>query len=239
MLRAIRIHLHQQMPNYRKPASFLVRETYPLPPYSSVIGMVHAACDFTDYHAMDVSVQGTYASEVADYAKMYNFGIKYDPTRHQAKAIDSDGTEYGINIGPKPCQLLTDVELIIHIKPYDDSDFAAVLHGLQNPVRYLSLGRHEDIVNISDVCAVELSDDVRGTSTKHSIYIPLNNFRDKKAYDGTVYNITKVFDTKSSEFRRWAETVQVKYIASEERLSDRQISGLYVDNDENTLVCFA
>lgn len=239
MIKAIRIKLEQQMPNYRKPASFLVRESYPLPPYSSVIGMVHAACDFTEYHAMDVSIQGSYASEVADYATMYNFGIKYDATRHQAKAFDSDGTAYGINIGPKPCQLLTDVELLIHIKPHEESDFDVILSGLRNPVRYLSLGRHEDIVNILDVSTVELFDNVRGYSLKHSIYIPLKNFKEKKTYDGTVYNITKVFDTRSSEYRNWTETVQVKHIASGMTLSGKQISDLYLDNDENTFVCFA
>src|ERR1035437_3519376 len=110
MLKAIRIKLWQQMPNYRKPASFLVRESYPLPPYSSVIGMVHLACDFTEYHAMNVSIQGSYASEVSDLATMYNFGIKYDETRHQGKVLNEAGGYDGINKGVKPAHLLTDVE---------------------------------------------------------------------------------------------------------------------------------
>ena len=39
MVKAIKLHITQQMPNYRKPASFMIKESYPLPPYSSVIGM--------------------------------------------------------------------------------------------------------------------------------------------------------------------------------------------------------
>ena len=56
-MRAIRIQCFQNLVNYRKPTSFLIKETYPLPPYSTVIGMVHAACGFEQYHPMQVSIQ--------------------------------------------------------------------------------------------------------------------------------------------------------------------------------------
>ena len=36
--------------------------TYPLPPYSTVIGAIHKACGYTDYHPMKVSIQGKYGS---------------------------------------------------------------------------------------------------------------------------------------------------------------------------------
>ncbi len=36
--------------------------TYPLPPYSTVIGAIHNACNYTEYHAMDISIQGSYGS---------------------------------------------------------------------------------------------------------------------------------------------------------------------------------
>ncbi len=34
------------MVNYRVPTSFQLKESYPLPPYSTVIGMVHSLCNF-------------------------------------------------------------------------------------------------------------------------------------------------------------------------------------------------
>ena len=36
--------------------------TYPLPPYSTVIGAIHKACSYTEYHPMQISIQGKYGS---------------------------------------------------------------------------------------------------------------------------------------------------------------------------------
>ena len=59
MMKAIRLHCFQNLANYKKPSSFIIKETYPLPPYSTVIGMIHAACGFKRYHRMKLSIQGT------------------------------------------------------------------------------------------------------------------------------------------------------------------------------------
>ena len=50
MNKAIRIKCKQELVNFKKPTSLLIKETYPLPPYSTVIGMIHKACDFHEYH---------------------------------------------------------------------------------------------------------------------------------------------------------------------------------------------
>lgn len=72
-MKAIRLKLKQNLVNYKQPTSIKVRESYPLPPYSTVIGMVHNACDYTEYHPMKVSVQGKYHSAVDDLAYKYSF----------------------------------------------------------------------------------------------------------------------------------------------------------------------
>ncbi|WP_086283955.1 CRISPR-associated protein Cas5 [Candidatus Enterococcus wittei] len=38
----------------------ILRETYPLPPLSTVIGMVHKLCGYQEYESMDISIQGNY-----------------------------------------------------------------------------------------------------------------------------------------------------------------------------------
>src|SRR5690606_2512609 len=65
-MKAIRLKLYQNLVNYKKPISFQLKETYPLPPPSTVIGMVHNLCGFTEYHEMDVSIQGKYHAKVND-----------------------------------------------------------------------------------------------------------------------------------------------------------------------------
>ena len=54
MERAIRIDCFQNLANYRKPSSFIIKESYPLPPYSTVIGMIHAISGFDSYHKMQI-----------------------------------------------------------------------------------------------------------------------------------------------------------------------------------------
>ena len=63
-MKAIKLKLYQNLVNYKKPTSFQLKETYPLPPYSTVIGMIHYACDFDEYKDMNVSIQGSYYSKV-------------------------------------------------------------------------------------------------------------------------------------------------------------------------------
>lgn len=69
MERAIRIDCFQNLANYRKPSSFIIKESYPLPPYSTVIGMIHAISGFDSYHKMQVSIQGENAGSVSEYTQ--------------------------------------------------------------------------------------------------------------------------------------------------------------------------
>ena len=66
MHRAIRLDCFQNLVNYRKPSSFIIKETYPLPPYSTVSGMIHAACGFKEYHKMKLSIQGDNKGTISD-----------------------------------------------------------------------------------------------------------------------------------------------------------------------------
>lgn len=61
-MRAVRIILTQSQANYRKEESVKNKMTYPLPPLSTIIGAIHNACGYIEYHPMDLSVQGRYES---------------------------------------------------------------------------------------------------------------------------------------------------------------------------------
>ncbi|MBQ7522294.1 MAG: CRISPR-associated protein Cas5 [Clostridia bacterium] len=61
-MKAIRLHLKQSSANYRREETVNCRMTYPLPPYSTVIGAIHKACNYTEYHDMSISIQGKYSS---------------------------------------------------------------------------------------------------------------------------------------------------------------------------------
>ena len=61
-MEALRIHLTQTSANYRREETIDNKMTYPLPPFSTVIGALHNICNFKEYHPMDISIQGDYKS---------------------------------------------------------------------------------------------------------------------------------------------------------------------------------
>ncbi len=61
-MEALRIILKQSSANYRKAGTVNNKMTYPLPIPSTVIGALHNICGYTEYHSMDISIQGKFAS---------------------------------------------------------------------------------------------------------------------------------------------------------------------------------
>lgn len=61
-MKALRIILSQNQANYKKEEADLNKMSFPLPPFSSVIGALHVACGFKEYQPMDISIQGGFAS---------------------------------------------------------------------------------------------------------------------------------------------------------------------------------
>ena len=197
MERAIRIECYQRTANYRKPSSFIIKESYPMPPYSTVIGMVHAVCGFKEYHPMKVSIQGTNSGSVSELYTRYSFSMdsKYEAGRHNI-CIDEGDKKYGAFKGIAHVELICNSRMIIHIVP-EEKDYDRVLEGLNNPVVYPSLGRYEDLLDIQSVREVTLSEKIRG-KFNNDIYVPVS--RDRA---GTVYTLNKEYEITKQGLRRW------------------------------------
>lgn len=216
--KAIKLVCYQNMANYKKPASIQVQESFKLPPYSTVIGMIHKACGFAEYKPMQISIQGNTKSSVSDMYTRYFFGIAYDPTRHQLCVKNEDGSMDGITRGLGYTEVIIDVELIIHIKVEDETLHDIILEKLKKPDIYPSLGRHEDILRIDKVDIVEL-DDTDETSMKYDAYIPISILNKGDRVTGTVYNLNKVFGiNEKTNIRYWKEKVKVKYVKKGQEL---------------------
>ena len=231
-MKSIRLKLKQNLVNYKLPTSFQLKETYPLPPYSTIIGMIHNACNYLEYKPMQISVQGKYHSKVNDLATRYEFknGMTYDSTRHQLKVGD-----YGISMGVSNVELLSEVELLIHIVPEDQSLVEEIYNAFKTPREYISLGRREDLVVIDEVKVVEILEErVRGENLRinrdYKAYIPVQLIEKKRVliegevdtieYKGTMYNLTKDYalvnygTTKSPKvFRKWNK-IKVHYVSN-------------------------
>ena len=229
MERAIRVKCFQNLVNYKKPSSFIIKETFPLPPYSTVLGMIHAACGYTEFHPMKLCIQGTNSGTVSELYTRYSFsaGTKYEEGRHQICV--EDGERYGIFRGIANVELVCDNDMVIHVIPEED-DFEKVYNSLKYPPKYLSLGRYEDLLDIErvDIVNIHQEDEV---AIKRDMYIPVSYGIELGDRRGTIYNLTKEYEITKQGLRRWKkENGRVKaYYCSGGVVIDE---GAYVDDFE-------
>lgn len=239
-MKAIKVIARQTLASYRKPSSMQIKETYPLPPYSTVIGMVHVACGFEQYIPMDVSIQGEYYSKVNELYTRYEFKPGYyEVGRHSVKVESKDGKQTGLTVGPASIELLTDVRLVIHIKPQNDEMIKIIFEGLKNPKEYLCLGRKEDLVVIEDVKIVDVKEEIleQDYNLKHDIYIPVSQISKSESKDsGTVYNLNKKYTiNEKTKIRYWEEKVLVNHFGKNFTI----YQGSKIKTDGEDIVYFA
>lgn len=201
MERAIRVQCFQNLANYRKPSSFIIKESYPLPPYSMVLGMIHAACGFEEFHPMRLSIQGSNRGTISELYTRYSFtpGGKYEEGRHQICVNDKE--QYGVYKGIASAELVCENHMIIHIVPPEE-DFDTVLTAMRFPKKYLSLGRYEDLLDVERVDVVNLQIEEEASSGM-DIYIPVNSSIDTAGKTTTIYTLTKEYEITKQGFRRW------------------------------------
>ena len=239
MERAIRLQCFQNLVNYRKPSSFIIKETFPLPPYSTVLGMIHAACGFDKFHPMKLSIQGTNRGTISELYTRYSFspGAKYEE-RHQLCINEEDGRKYGVFRGIANVELICENQMVIHIVP-QEQDFDIVYESLKNPPRYLSLGRYEDILDIERVDIVNIYMDEE-VDVKRNIYIPVNEDNDKLVENrkSTIYNLTKEYEITKQGMRRWKKDggrIRAYYYAAGGVLSEAYVD----DYGDDSAIVFA
>lgn len=252
IMKAIKFKIYQDMVNYKYPTSFQLKETYPLPPYSTVIGMIHNLCKYTSYVPMKVSIQGKYNSRVNDLSKRYEFaaGMTFDPTRHQLEIKNVDDKSYGVTTGISTAELLTNVELLVHIIPEDESRIEEIKKALENPWEYPSLGRREDIVILKEIRVVEIKEveleEKKKLPENYAIYIPIKSLSDSIDFksinqrsSGTIYKLTKNYilenygtEKKPKYFRKWNK-IEVIYSSKITALDEEYF---YLDDEDNIVM---
>ena len=251
-MKAIRLKIFQNLVNYKLPASFQLKETYPLPPYSTVIGMVHNACEFTEYVPMKVSVQGKYHSIINEIYHFYSFTpekLENDRVKNYCGIVGKE-KKTGIYKSPLHQNLLSEVELLIHIIPENQELVEEICEKLTYPHEYLSLGRREDLIvfgelpKIVEVEETELEEDL-SIKNSYSAYIPIEILKEEAVkigskegvkISGTVYKLTKDYEIKNygtakspKNFRVWNK-IKVVYGSDIIGLEEENV---YVDEDKN------
>lgn len=217
-MHVIKVVARQTLASYKKPSSMQTKESYPLPPYSTIIGMIHLACGFKEYIDMDISVQGSYYSKINELYTRYDFkpGF-YDKNRHAIEIKTTNSKSTGLTIGVANIELLTNVSLLIHISPKEKERLSQIYEGLKNPKEYLALGRHEDLLIIEKVEIVEVTEKILETDYKlnQNAYVPVNYMNNDDNDDiSTIYRLHKKYNINSkTNIRFWEEQILVKYFS--------------------------
>lgn len=223
-MKALKLKLYQETVCYRKPISFKVTETYPLSPYSTVIGFLHNIIEAKsgEYYDMKISVQGKYES-------IFN---SFNTLRFYKS---SEVTTKPVNVN-----MLFGVNLIIHVVA-DDNILARIVEGFKKKDETFTLGRREDLVRLDYIDYVELNevtvDDDEdycedGYTLRHSIYIP-------KIYNvstsGIGFRINKNYKI-ANDIRKWTK-IDVKYVEEGNKVIDIPI--LVDDTDDKDIAFLA
>lgn len=221
-MKALRLDLFQETVCYKKPFAMKISETYPLPPYSTVNGMLHKILDAKEYIPMNISIQGSYESIVNNYQTTYFYKKKEVTTM------------------PMNQHMLLNVKLIIHINA-EDEILDKLYNKFLNLDEHLSLGRKEDLVRIDNIQFVDVQEyeveidneedydenTLSDYSIKIPIYIPTN-----KDYDvgGISYRLNNYYLSSRNSWNK----IDTKYVEKGKQIIDGNI----LLDEYKDLVCF-
>ncbi|KPI47494.1 type I-B CRISPR-associated protein Cas5b [Clostridioides difficile] len=227
-MKVLKLDLFQETACYKKPFAMKITETYPLPPYSTVNGLLHKILNATEYIPFNISVQGTYESIFNNYQTTYFY--KKD----------------SITSMPMNSHMLLNVNLIIHIG--GDFELLKKLYdNLLNFDEHLSLGRKEDLVRINDIRFVEVNkfevdpdmqlDDYENYmlaeyNIRIPIYIPKSSLEDTDI-NGISYRLNSYYknDSKKDKKRVWNK-VDSYYVEDGNTLT---VGEIFLDNEMDLL----
>ncbi len=183
------IEIFQPFAQYRNPFTFYYAQTYPLPPKSTIIGMLQNATGdwyghkygVDNWWELKVSVHGGFESVFWNYQQLIKGYVEFD--RDKLVLIDKNNLPLyneGIKSQRTPVyqQELFNGHIYIFIRGNEEI-LEAIKEALSKPKKILYLGRSEDVVFIREVSFIEKKDPQPAKKSlilTYPTYIKINNF---------------------------------------------------------------
>ncbi|MGB9840825.1 MULTISPECIES: type I-B CRISPR-associated protein Cas5b [Bacteria] len=229
-LKVLKIKLYQPFANFRKPFSYGIVDSYPLPPPSTVKGWLHNVLGAKngEYYEMAVSISGRFDSTVYDIQKI----IKFDRIRKESNPNQILG-EYSSTVISSMVYVtnLIDVELCIHVNSKPE-----ILERIQENIysSFWGLGRKEDLMRLDFIGIIETKTiDYFGYVQKqlpsYGMYLKQRT-AEKFMVDGINFRLNYKYDKTSDNLRIFKNKKDVVYIDSLNLLEPS------LNFDENVLV---
>jgi CRISPR-associated protein Cas5t len=157
------IEIFQPFAQYRNPFTFYYAQTYPLPPKSTIIGMLQNAVEdwygneyrTENWWNLKIGVHGRFESTFWNYQQLIKGEAKFD---EYGRLINQNLPLYGEGLksqrSPVYQQELFNGHLYIFIKG-EESHIDKIKKAIEAPSKVLYLGRSEDVIFIRNVKEVE------------------------------------------------------------------------------------
>ncbi len=209
-LNALILKIYQPQAHYRIPFSFQRRHTYPIPPYSTIVGflcnILQVSDDekFSDYfNGMKIAILGTFKSKSTEYTWFRN--LQKDSHKSRFGNLDRkfQGTfEHPGGQMPTYIDILNDVQLWIYIAHRKESLLDELKEKLQNPpknrVSPLHIGRAEDWIVIQKLKEVELEyREIMGNFGRF-FWIPEDN-ENYENIEGLIYKLPIYYKLRNNQ----------------------------------------
>lgn len=210
-MKILKLKLYQETACYKKPFATKVAETYPLPPYSTVIGMFHKILQAGpgEYFPMNISIQGSYEGIFSNYQNLMMYKGK-DKVTSMTRNVHQ----------------LLDVNLIIHVQA-EDEIINKIYQNITNGTETFTLGRNEDIVRIDGIKIFENVNEVKDAKIEENAYVP--EWLDDDV-NGINYRLNTIY-TIQDDIRKWNK-LNVKYV---EKHTNQHVNKIFQDEDGDNI----
>lgn len=212
-MKILRLKIYQPQAHYRIPFTYQRRHTYPIPPYSTVIGFLINLLGIIDQNSdeyqngianLKISIAGKFKSKSTEMIWFRNLSkdahksrFNYVENRFWGGHIEHIGGQSQMWI-----DILNDVELIIYLFHHNEEFLNKINEAIRNPsnrLEVLHLGRAEDWIVFADLPVLLDESKIvykrQDKDYKHFFWIAEKIFPfayaqiDYNDFDGIIYNL--------------------------------------------------
>jgi CRISPR-associated protein Cas5t len=198
-MECLRVKLYTPTGIFKNPLSIKGIEVYPLPPYSTIIGLIYQAMGRKwNGEYFQISIQGDYQAIYRDYVwfKKHNFKDK--------------------ELGKLPLQVpvLYNLWLLIHIKASEEL-LNEIENGLKEPKELLFLSGGEYPVKVEEVnrvrCEVKEFSKFNSMELVYNAYVPSLLKREiKSTEEGINFHLSYFYKNANPKAYNWIEATYLK-----------------------------
>jgi len=252
----LRLEIYQPQAHYRVPFSYQRRLTYPIPPYSTIIGFIVNACGINDQRnelystvkELKISITGKFKTKITEYIWFRNLA-KTDHEKTYGSLYNREKNGQIGHIGgqsPMKMDVLEEEELVIYLYHNNKEKIEILKRKLEDPkdrLQPIHIGRAEDWIVYQKIKILEDGDleyKRQDGQYKHFFWIPerILTFNSDKIdwseFDGIYYNLT-TFSTIENYENYFNHTGKRKYKFIKAKLNDGKIinTRCYFDKEMN------